>query len=98
METWTLKQKHKNKLMIIEIDYLRRLARISIRDKIKNSIIRDTMQITKNIINEIEEMQLRCYGHVMRRENKLNKETFFRKAQGKRKRENHNPHEQGKLI
>ena len=46
-EAWTLKRKHKNKLMITEMDYLRGSARISRRDKIRNSTIRGTMQITK---------------------------------------------------
>ena len=49
------------------------------------------MQITKDIINEIEEMQLRQYGYVMRRENKLHKETLLWKPQEKRKRERSQP-------
>ena len=44
--------------MVTEVDYLKRQAQISRRNKIKNSTIRDTMQITKDIISEIEERQL----------------------------------------
>ena len=36
------------------MDYLRRSTRISRRNKIRNSTTRDTMQISKNIINEIK--------------------------------------------
>jgi pullulanase/glycogen debranching enzyme len=39
-ETWTVKQKHRNKLLATEMDYLRRSARISRMDKIRNEAIR----------------------------------------------------------
>jgi hypothetical protein len=65
-ETWTVKQKHRNKLLATEMDYLRRLARISRMDKIRNEAIRTKMGIKKNIVQEIEEQKLRWYGHVKR--------------------------------
>ena len=83
--------------MVTEMDYLRRSARILRRNKITNSTIRDAIQITKDIINKIEEMQLRWYGYVMRRENKLNKETLLWEPQGRRKRGRPQPKWRGEM-
>jgi hypothetical protein len=65
-ETWTIKQKHRRKLLATEMDYLRRSARISRMDRIRNETIRTKMGMQKDILQEIEEQQLRWYGHVMR--------------------------------
>jgi hypothetical protein len=58
VETWTVKQKHRNKLLAAEMDCLRRSTRISRMDKIRNEAIRTKMGIKKNIVQEIEEQQL----------------------------------------
>jgi hypothetical protein len=55
VETWTAKQKHRSKLLATEIDYLRRSARISWMDKIRNEAIRTKMGTKKNIVQETEE-------------------------------------------
>jgi hypothetical protein len=68
-------------------DYLRRSARISRMDKIRNEAIKTKMGIKKNIVQEIEEQQLRWYGHVKRMEDgKTVKQVAEWKPQGKRKR------------
>jgi hypothetical protein len=53
------------------MDYLRRSARISRMDKIRNKAIRTKMGIKKNFVKEIQEQQLRWYGHIKRRTEKL---------------------------
>jgi hypothetical protein len=86
-ETWTVKQKHRNKLLATEMDYLRRSARISRMDKIRNEAIRTKMGTKKNIMQEIEEQQLRWYGHVKRMEDgKTVKQVAEWKPQGEKKR------------
>jgi hypothetical protein len=56
-------------------------------DKIRNEVIRTKMGIKKNIVQEIEEQQLRWYGHVKRTEDgKIVKQVAEWKPQGKRKR------------
>jgi hypothetical protein len=67
-ETWTVKQKHRNKLLATEMDFLRRSARISWTDKIRNEAFRTEMGIKKNIVQETEGQQLRWCGHVKRME------------------------------
>jgi hypothetical protein len=85
-EIWTVKRKHRNKLLATEMDYLRRSARISRLDKIRNEAIRTKTGIRKNIVQEIEE-QLRWYGHVKRKEEgKIVKHFAEWNPQGKRKR------------
>jgi hypothetical protein len=69
------------------MDYLRRSARISRMDKIRNEAIRTKMGIKKNIVQETEEQQLRWYGHVKRMEDgKIVKQVAEWKPQRKRKR------------
>jgi hypothetical protein len=56
-------------------------------DKIRNETIRTKMRIKKNIVQEIEEQQLRWCGHVKRMEDgKIVKQVAEWKPQGKRKR------------
>jgi hypothetical protein len=87
VETWTVKQKHRNKLLATEMDYLRRSARISQLDKIRNEAFRTKMGIKKNIVQETEEQQLRWYGHIKRMEDrKTVKQVAEWNPQGKRKR------------
>jgi hypothetical protein len=43
------KQKHRNKLLATEMDYLRRSARISRRDKIRNEAIRTKIGTKKTL-------------------------------------------------
>jgi hypothetical protein len=55
-------------------------------DKIRNEAIRTKMGIKKNIVQEIEEQQLRWYGHVKRMaDGKIVKQVAEWKPQGKRK-------------
>jgi hypothetical protein len=66
------------------MDYLRRSARISRMDKIRNEAIRTKMGTKKNTV---QEEQLRRYGHVKRTEDgKIVKQVAEWKPQGKRKR------------
>ena len=64
--------KHAERLLAVEIDFWSRLARISRKDKIRNSRIREIMQIDKNVLEIIEKKCLSWYGHLKRMtENKM---------------------------
>jgi hypothetical protein len=52
-ETWSIKWKHRHKLLAIKMDYLRRLVRISRMDRVRNEIIRTKMGINTNILQDI---------------------------------------------
>jgi hypothetical protein len=69
-ETWSIKRKHRYKLLATEMHYLRRSARISRMDGIRNGTFtrRPKMGLQKDILQEMEKQRLSWYGHVMRME------------------------------
>jgi hypothetical protein len=48
------------------MDFWRRSARKSRKEKVRNVTIREVMEVRKNIVEVIEEKQLRWFGHVER--------------------------------
>jgi hypothetical protein len=50
------------------MDFWRRSARISSRDKIRNNIIKQKMNVTRFLLDDIKTKQLQWYGHVHRME------------------------------
>ena len=66
------------------MDFWRRSARISRKDKIRNNIIKQKMNVT---IDDIKTKQLQWYGHVQRmEEGRLPKEVMKWRPPGRRKR------------
>ena len=76
-ETWCLKAKTRAKLNSTEMDFWRRSARISRNDKIRNTIIKQKMNVTRSLLDNIKTKQLQWYGHVQRmEEGRLTKEVM----------------------
>ena len=50
------------------MDFWRRSARISRKDKIRNNIIKHKMNVTRSLLEDIKTKQLKWYGHVQRME------------------------------
>ena len=50
------------------MDLWRRFARISRKDKIVNNIIKQQMNVTRSVLEDIKTKQLQWYGHVQRME------------------------------
>jgi hypothetical protein len=48
------------------MEFWRRSARKSRKEKVRNVTIREIMEVGKNILEEIEEKRLRWFGHVKR--------------------------------
>jgi hypothetical protein len=65
-ETWTLNTQQANKLLATDMDFWRRSARKSRKEKVRNVTIRDVIEVGKNILEVIEEKRLRWLGHVKR--------------------------------
>lgn len=65
-EVWTLNTKLKGKLRSTEMDCLRRSARCSRLDRIRNEEIRRRMQYQNSIVDFVHNKQLTWYGHVRR--------------------------------
>jgi len=69
------------------MDFWRRSARISRKDKIRNNIIKQKMNVTRSLLADIKTKQLQWYGHVQRMEvGKLTKEVMKWCPPGRRKR------------
>ena len=86
-ETWCLKAITVAKLNSTETDLWRRSARIPRKDKIRNTIIKQKMNITRSLVDDIETKQLQWYGHVsIMEEGRLPKEVTKWRPPGRRKR------------
>jgi hypothetical protein len=66
-ETGCLKAKTVSKLNSTEMDFWRRSTRISRKDKIRNTIIKQ-MNVTRSLLDDIKTKQLKWCGHVQRME------------------------------
>ena len=70
-----------------EMDFWRRSARISRKDKIRNNIIKQKMNVTRSLLEDIKTKQLKWYGHVQRMEQgRLPKKVMKWSPPGRRKR------------
>jgi hypothetical protein len=56
------------KLTSTEMDFWRRSARISRKDKIRNNVIKEKMNVTRSLLDDVKTKQLQWYGHVQRME------------------------------
>jgi hypothetical protein len=69
------------------MDFWRRSARISRKDKIRYSTIKQVKNVTRSLLDYIKTKQLRFYGHVQRmEEGRLPKEVLKWRPPGRRKR------------
>ena len=69
------------------MDFWRRSARISRKDKIRNTIIKQKMNVTRSLLDDIKTQQLIWYGHVQRMEKgRLPKKFMKWSPPGRRKR------------
>ena len=75
------------KLSSTEMDFWRCSARISGKDKIRNTVIKQKMNVTRSLLDDIKTKQLQWYGHVQRmEEGRLPKEVMKWRLPGRRKR------------
>jgi len=86
-ETWCFKAKMVAKLNSTEMDFWRCSARLSRNDKIRNTIIKQKMNVTRSLLDHINTKQLKWYGHVQRmEEGRLPKQALKWNPPGRRKR------------
>jgi hypothetical protein len=70
-----------------EMEFWRRSARISKKDKIRNTIIKQKMNVTRSLLDDIKTEQLQWYSHVQRmEEGRLPKEVVKWRPLGIRRR------------
>ena len=62
-DAWTTNKHTRTKLMTAEMDFWRRSARISRREKIRNEVIKERMNVKNSIVGFIQTKKLQWYGH-----------------------------------
>lgn len=86
-EVWQLKERTKRMLEATEMDFWRRSAGRSKLERIRNDRVREVMNVTHTITEDITINQLKWYGHVQRMgEERLPKQLLNWVPQGRRKR------------
>ena len=65
-ETRCLKAKMVAKLNSTEMDFWRRSVRLSVKDKIRKTVIKQKMNVTRSLLDDINIKQLKWYGHFQR--------------------------------
>jgi hypothetical protein len=86
-ETGCLKAKNGSKTKFHRMDFWRRSARISRKDKIRNTIIKQKVYVVRSLLDDIKTKQLQWYGHVQRmEEGRLPKKVMKWSPPGRRKR------------
>jgi hypothetical protein len=69
------------------MDFWRRSSRVSRKDKVRNTIIKEQMNVTRSVLDDIKTKQLQWYDHVQTMEEvKLTKEVMKWRPLGRRKR------------
>ena len=63
-----MREDDKRKLTAVEMDYLRRSARRSRLERIRNEQIRREMSAEETVIERIEKKSLKWFGHLLRME------------------------------
>ena len=88
-ETRALKKAQENKLEVAEMRMLRWMCGVTKLEKIRNERIRGTTKVGE-ITKKVQEIRLKWYGHVMRREEHyVGRRAMLMKEQGGRKRGRH---------
>ena len=65
-ETWTLRESDKRHLLVFEMSVLRRILGINRRDRWRNEAVRSQFELTRDVVQEIQQRRLNYFGHVCR--------------------------------
>lgn len=85
-EVWPIKDRTEKMLRTTEMDFWRRSAGISRRDRITNERVREIMGVTHTIVDDIRTKQLSWYGHVRRMpENRIPRQILEWQPRGRRR-------------
>ena len=86
-ETWTLKEKEKQRLRVFEMAVLRNIAGVTRQDRKRNDDVMTELGLTMEIIDRIQQKWLRYFGHVVRmKDSSLPKIALYGRMDGIRPR------------
>ena len=84
-EAWTLTTVMENKIEAFEMWCLRKIGRISYKDRVTNEDVLKKLKTQRNLLNTIKQRKLRYFGHI-KRQNGFLKQTLEGKIEGTRPR------------
>ena len=73
-ETWAVKKAQEKKLDVAEMRMLRWMSGVTKLDRIRNERFRGTTKVVE-ISKKVQEIRLKWYGHVLRREDEYRQES-----------------------
>ena len=65
-ETWTLREEQKRRLRVFEMTCLRKIEGVTRKDRIRNTVIYDRLNIKQDIVDKVRNRRMRYFGHVSR--------------------------------
>ena len=65
-ECWTMRKQDEKSILTAEMSWLRKIARISRLQKIRNDDIRQALGVEKTLLDKVVQRRLRWFGHVER--------------------------------
>ena len=68
-ESWTMKKDDKNRLHVFEMTCLRRILGVTRLDKIRNTKIKESLNLDQDVLNRIVVKRLKYFGHINRMQN-----------------------------
>jgi len=86
-ETWTLTGELNTRFRVFEMSCLRRIARVTRHDRVRNEVIRSNLKIKRDIVEKVELRRLSYFGHVARmNQNRFPYNAMHDRVNGCRKR------------
>ena len=84
-EAWTLSKASEAKVEVFEMWCLRQMSNIKWKDRIRNEIVLEKLQTSRQLLKDIQKRKLRYFGHVKRKNNLLTT-SMEGKVEGRRPR------------
>ena len=85
-ELWVVTERTRSRIQAAEMGFLRRVAGLSLRDRVRSSVIRERLKV-EPLLLRIERSQLRWFGHLVRMPpGRLPGEVFWACPTGRRPR------------
>ena len=85
-EGWVMTERTRSRVQAAEMGFLRRVAGVSLRDRVRSSVIREELGV-EPLLLRVERSQLRWFGHLVRMPpGRLPREVFQARPAGRRPR------------
>ena len=82
-ESWVWQKRHESRINAVEMRALRSMCGVTLKDRVRNSVIRERCGLKEDIMTRIEKGVLRWFGHVERMDDRrLTKKIYKENVSG----------------